>query len=150
MEMVGFDGGVGPEIEPTRLLELITNFSIHNYRIRVFDELDRALVSDDLATEGDNSLQYQIRFPAPLQRGHRYMLLIDAQTGESILDPQGRPQPEQRLEFQVAGPREKAPPATKVKKRRRRRHTQILDQGAPFASNSRAQTWSVFNRAQSQ
>ncbi len=150
MEMVGFDGGIGPEIEPTRLLELTTNFSIHNYRIRVFDELDRALVSDDLATEGDHNLQYQIRFPSLLQRGHRYTLLIDAQTGESILDPQGRPQSEQRLEFQVAGPREKAPPPSKVKKRRRRRHTQMLDQRSPFASKSGAQTWFVFRSPQRQ
>jgi hypothetical protein len=149
-ELVSFDGGVWPEIEPTRFLELTTNFSIHNYRIRVFDELDRALVSDDLATEGDNNLQYQIRFPTPLQRGHRYTLLIDAQTGESILDPQGRPQPEQRLEFQVAGPREKAPPPSRVKRRKRRRHTQVLEQRSPFASKSGAQTWFVFRWPQSQ
>jgi hypothetical protein len=149
MELVSFDGGVWPEIEPTRFLELTTNFSIHNYRIRVFDELDRALVSDDLATEGDNSLQYQIRFPNLLERGHRYTLLIDAQTGESILDPQGRPQPEQRLEFQVAGPREKPPPASKVKKRKRRRHSQVLDQRSPFASKSGAQTWLAFGWPQS-
>jgi hypothetical protein len=107
-------------------------------------------VSDDLAAEGENNLQYQIRFPTPLQRGHRYTLLIDAQTGESILDPQGRPQPEQRLEFQVAGPREKAPPASKVKKRKRRRHTQLLDQGPPFASKPGAQRWFVFRRPQTQ
>jgi len=150
MELVGFDGGILPEIEPTRFIELTTNFSIHNYRIRVFDELDRALVSDDLATEGDSTLQYQVRFPTPLQRGHRYTLQIDAQTGESILDPQGRPQPEQRLEFQVTGPREKAPPASKVKKRKRRRHTQMLDQGSPFASKSGAQTWFVFGQPQTQ
>jgi hypothetical protein len=145
MEVVSFDGGVSPEIEPTRFLELTTNFSIHNYRIRVFDELDRALVSDDLATEGDTNLQYQIRFPNLLQRGHRYTLLIDAQTGESVLDRQGRPQPEQRLEFQVAGPREKAPPASKVKKRKRRRHTQMLDQRLPFASKSSAQSYRLYS-----
>ena len=150
MELVGFDSGVWPEIEPTRFLELTTNFSIHNYRIRVFDELDRALVSDDLATEGDNHLQYQIRFPNLLQRGHRYTLLIDAQAGESILDPQGRPQSEQRLEFQVAGPREKALPASKFKKRKRRRRTQMLDQRSPFASKSGAQTCLTFRWPQGQ
>lgn len=132
MEPVDFDGGPRPEIEPTPLLEVTTNFSIHNYRIRVFDEMDRAVVSDDHATEGDN-LQYQIRFPQLLERGHQYTLIIDAQAGDSILDSQGRSQPEQRLEFQIAGPREQPQPAPNVKKRRRRRHTQSLGQHAPFA-----------------
>ena len=121
-----FDGGVPPQIESTRLIEATTNVPVHNYRIRVFDEADRAMVSDDVATEGDH-LDYQIHFPTPLQAGHRYVLLLDAQTGDSILDAQGRPQPEQRLEFEVAGPREKAPAvAPASKKRRRRRHGLLL------------------------
>ena len=117
-----FDGGVRPQIESTRLIEATTNVPVHNYRIRVFDEADRAMVSDDVATEGGN-LDYQIHFAAPLPAGHRYVLLMDAQTGDSILDAQGRPQPEQRLEFEVAGPREQAPAvAPPSRKRRRKRH----------------------------
>lgn len=139
MELVEFDGGAPPEIEPTRLLELTTNFSIHNYRIRIFDELDRALVSDDLATDRDN-LRYQIRLRQPLEPGHRYTMLLDAQTGESILGPQGRPEAEQRLEFQVAGPREKAALPPKVKKRKRRRHTQRLHREPPVAGKPGRQT----------
>src|SRR5262249_33758415 len=37
-----FDGGVRPQIEPTRLIEATSNLPVRNYRIRVFDELDRA------------------------------------------------------------------------------------------------------------
>ena len=117
-----FDGGARPQIESTRLIEATTNIPVHNYRIRLFDEADRAMASDDVATEGE-SLDYQIRLATPLQPGHRYVLLMDAQTGDSILDGSGRPQPEQRLEFEVAGAREKAPAvAPGSKKRRRKRH----------------------------
>src|SRR5215471_1449703 len=35
------DGGK-PEIDPTRHLELSTSLGIRNYRVRIFDELDRA------------------------------------------------------------------------------------------------------------
>jgi hypothetical protein len=106
-------------IEPTQHLELSTNIPLHNYRIRVLDEVDRAMVSDDIAESSDERLEYRISFHQPLKPGHRYTLVLDAQSGSSFSDPQGNAQPDRRLELQVTGEREKAP-AKKAKKRRRR------------------------------
>lgn len=109
-------------IEPTRELELSANVPLHNYRIRLFDEADRAMVSDDVAESSDQRLDYRISLHESLKPGHRYTLVLDAQSGSAVSDPQGVAQPDQRLELQVSGDREKAPPPRKPgpKKRRRR------------------------------
>jgi hypothetical protein len=109
-------------IEPTRELELSANVPLHNYRIRLFDEADRAMVSDDIAENSDQRLDYRISLHETLKPGHRYTLILDAQSGSSVSDSQGNAQPDQRLELQVNGEREKAAPGRKSapKKRRRR------------------------------
>ena len=109
-----------PLIEPAQALVVTTNMPVRNYRIRVFDEADRAMVSDDTAEERpDGTLLYRIQFPEPLKTGHRYALVLDAQTGSFALDATGRELPEQRIEFQVAGEKEKPPPPPKPGRRRR-------------------------------
>src|SRR5215471_1132742 len=125
------DGGIEPVelqpsdrtlIQPTQQLELSTNIPLHNYRIRILDEVDRAVVSDDVAESADQRLQYRIVFHQPLKPGHRYTLVLDAETGSSFTDVEGAPQPDQRLELQVTGEREKPAPASikRSKKSRRR------------------------------
>ena len=125
------DGGIEPVelqpsdrtlIQPTQQLELSTNIPLHNYRIRILDEVDRAVVSDDVAESASQRLQYRIFFHQPLKPGHRYTLVLDAETGSSFADVEGAPQPDQRLEFQVTGEREKSVPASikRSKKARRR------------------------------
>ena len=125
------DGGVEPVelqpndrtlIQPTQQLELSTNIPLHNYRIRILDEVDRAVVSDDVAENAGQRLRYRIFFHQPLKPGHRYSLVLDAESGSSFADVEGAPQPDQRLEFQVTGEREKAGPASikRSKKARRR------------------------------
>jgi len=125
------DGGVEPVelqpndrtlIQPTQQLELSTNIPLHNYRIRILDEVDRAVVSDDVAENAGQRLQYRIFFHQPLKPGHRYSLVLDAESGSSFADVEGAPQPDQRLEFQVTGEREKPGPASikRSKKARRR------------------------------
>jgi len=125
------DGGVEPVelqpndrtlIQPTQQLELSTNIPLHNYRIRILDEVDRAVVSDDVAENAGQRLHYRIFFHQPLKPGHRYSLVLDAESGSSFADVEGAPQPDQRLEFQVTGEREKAGPASikRSKKARRR------------------------------
>ncbi len=124
------DGGVEPLelqpndrtlIQPTQQLELSTNIPLHNYRIRIFDEVDRAVVSDDVAETAGQRLEYRISFHQPLQPGHRYTLVLDAETGSSFTDVEGAPQPDQRLEFQVTGERQKPLPASNKRKKARRR-----------------------------
>lgn len=104
-------GDARPTIEPTSQLEVSTNIGLQNYRVRLFDEVDRAMVSDDLVEEPGDRLLYRIQLPAPLKAGHRYALVVDAQTGSAIADSAGRLYPDQRLELQVAGAREPDPPA---------------------------------------
>lgn len=106
-------GGDRPAIEPTSQLEISTNIGLQNYRVRLFDEIDRAMVSDDQMEEPGDRVLYRIQLPTPLKRGHRYALVVDAQTGSAIADSAGRLYPDQRLEFQVAGARQPDPPAPK-------------------------------------
>ncbi len=129
MASLDFDAGHPPELDPTRHLQLSTNLPIHNYRVRVFDEADRSIASDDLAQDSAAGLDYQIHFSENLKTGHRYVLVIDAQTGDSVLDAHGRALVDQRLEFQVLGPREKPPPPKKNSaKRKRKRHSVNLQE----------------------
>jgi hypothetical protein len=108
-----------PVITPSRQLVVESNRALHNARIRVMDESDRALESDDLPEEGPSSLRYHIDLLRPLEPGHRYAVLVDAQSGATFDDGTGKEIPEQRLEFRTGGERErpKAPP-----QRKRRRH----------------------------
>lgn len=115
---VPFEAGVVPEIPPADALVVSTNLALTNYRIRLFDEIDKAMVSDDEPAERADGLGYRIQLPAPLKTGHGYSLVIDAQTGDAILDAQGRAHPEQRLEFRIAGEKEKPPPPPKKRRRR--------------------------------
>lgn len=126
MAILDFDAGHPPELEPTRHLQLSTNLPIHNYRIRVFDEADRAIASDDLSQDSTGGLEYQIHFSESLKTGHQYALVIDAQTGDSVLDAHGHALADQRMEFQVPGPREKLPPKKRTVKRKRKRHSENL------------------------
>lgn len=122
MVAIPFVPGGRPLIERTQTLEVNTNLALVNSRIRVFDEADRAMVSDDEVLEPPPApAGYRIRFPAPLKAGHRYTVVIDAQTGAIFSDSSGRPQVDQRLEVQIAGEKEKPEPPVKTPKRRRRR-----------------------------
>ena len=85
----------------------------------VMDESDRALESNDVPEESPTALRYHIELLHPLEPGHRYAVLVDAQSGATFDDGSGKEIPEQRLEFRTGGEREtpKAPP-----KKKRRHH----------------------------
>ncbi len=121
MVPIPFEPGGRPFIEPTRKLEVGANLALKNYRVRLFDEADRAVISDDEVRDAPN-LDYRIQLPSPLRTGFRYALVVDAETGDAFTDSAGRPQPDQRLEFQIAGEKEKpAPPAKGGKSKKRGR-----------------------------
>jgi hypothetical protein len=109
-----------PEIPPAHALVLQTNLPLQNYRVRVFDEADRAMASDDEAQASDGGLRYRIQFPEPLPTGHRYAVVVDAQIGPELLDSLGRSHDDVRLEFQIAGEKEKPRPPPPTRRRRRR------------------------------
>jgi hypothetical protein len=115
---VRFSPGERPEIPPAQALLVETNLPLQNYRLRAFDEADRAMVSDDRAEDADGGIRYRIRFPEPLKSGHRYALVLDAQTGPQLLDSFGRSHQDVRLELRVAGERAKEQPAPKRRRRR--------------------------------
>lgn len=96
-----------PLIQPTSVLELHATQPLRNYRIRLFDESDRAMVSDDMAEESGSGLFYRITLPEPLEAGHRYTLVIEAQSGDELSDGLGRKLEDVRIAFQVAGEKQK-------------------------------------------
>ena len=107
-----------PVVSPARQLLLESNRPLHNVRIRVLDESDRALESDDVPEESATGLRYHIGLLHPLEPGHRYAVLVDAQSGATFDDGFGKEVPEQRLEFRTGGEREKPKPAPPKRKRR--------------------------------
>jgi hypothetical protein len=109
-----------PVVSPVRSLVVESNRPLHNARIRVMDESDRALESDDVPEEGMTSLRYRIDLLRPLDPGHRYAVLVDAQSGATFDDGTGKEMPEQRLEFRTSGERERPKPAPPKRKRRNR------------------------------
>jgi len=109
-----------PTIEPTSVVELHSSLGLRNYRVRLFDEADRAMVSDDTAEESPTGIVYRVTVPTPLKSGHKYTLVLDAQTGTTFTDSLGRELQDLRLEFQIAGEKEKPAPAKPEKKKKRR------------------------------
>ncbi|HZX43994.1 MAG TPA: hypothetical protein VFE93_19300 [Myxococcaceae bacterium] len=109
-----------PLVFPSRQLLVESNRPLHNARIRVLDEQDRALASDDVPEQTPTALRYHIDLLQPLDPGHRYAVLVDAQSGATFDDGSGKEVPEQRLEFRTSGERERARPPPPHRKRRHR------------------------------
>jgi hypothetical protein len=123
------DGGVlrepleplgGPLLPVTQALDVTANLPLHNYRLRVLDELDRGLASDDIPEETPAGLRYHVVLLAPLRSGHRYTVLLDAQSGATVDDGRGGALNEQRFEFRTEGERERDLPAKKSQSKRHR------------------------------
>ena len=106
-----------PVVSPTRHLLVESNRPLHNVRIRVMDESDRALESNDVPEESPTALRYHIELLRPLDPGHRYAVLVDAQSGATFDDGSGKEMPEQRLEFRTGGERERPKPPPQRKRR---------------------------------
>lgn len=115
------DPAAAPFLPVTRTLFIAANLPLHNYRVRILDELDRALASDDVPEETAGGLRYQVSLLAPLRLGHRYTVLLDAQSGATLDDGSGRALAEQRFEFRTDGERERETP-TKRSNSKRRHH----------------------------
>jgi hypothetical protein len=112
------DSSNGPLLPVTQALDVTANLPLRNYRLRILDELDRGLVSDDVPEETGTGLRYHIGLLTPLRSGHRYTVLLDAQSGATVDDGSGVALNEQRFEFRTEGEREKDTPAKRPSKRR--------------------------------
>lgn len=121
IELVALDVGQRATVPQAERIELETNQPVRNYRVRLFDEIDKVVPSDDSADDLPERLRYVIGLETPLKTGYRYALVFDAQTGAAMLDAQGQPVPDLRYEFTVAGERQKPPPPPPKKKATRRR-----------------------------
>lgn len=112
--------GARPEVPQLQKLTVTTNLGLRDFRVRIFDEADKVMVSDDTSEAlPDAGVRYQAVFPTPLKIGYRYTLVLDAQTGPLMQDATGREHADVRREFKIAGEREKPAPPKKKKKRRR-------------------------------
>jgi hypothetical protein len=115
------DSSTAALLPVTQSLDVTANLPLHNYRLRILDELDRALASDDIPEETRGGLRYHIALLAPLRSGHRYTVLLDAQSGSTLDYGNGVAPNEQRFEFRTEGEREKDAPAKGPAKHRHRR-----------------------------
>jgi hypothetical protein len=116
------DATTTPLFPVVQTLLITSNLPLHNYRLRILDEVDRALASDDVPEETGSGLRYRVALLSPLRPGHRYTVLLDAQSGTTLDDGRGVALNEQRFEFRVEGERERDVPVKKhaVKHRHRR------------------------------
>jgi hypothetical protein len=122
------DGGVvGQPLDPaappflpvTQALDITANLGLRNYRLRLLDEIDRVLASDDVPEELPSGLRYHVALLSPLRAGHRYTVLLDAQSGPTLDDGRGNPLAEQRFEFRTEGVRDRDAPTKRSKTKRR-------------------------------
>lgn len=106
------DGGtslvtVGPdgraELEPTATLILEFPTRLRDYRVRLFDDRDLVLPSDDAATLTDGGLLYEVDLLQPLAPGRSYLLMVDGELGPQVLDQEGRAHEDVRLVLNVRG-----------------------------------------------
>lgn len=118
------DPAVAILVPVTQALDVTATLPLHNYRLRILDELDRALASDDIPEPTSTGLRYHVALLSPLRSGHRYTVLLDAQSGATLDDGSGAPVNEQRFEFHTEGERERDVPAKRSPSKRHHRHTE--------------------------
>jgi hypothetical protein len=116
------DATTTPLFPVVQTLLITSNLPLHNYRLRILDEIDRALASNDVPEETASGLRYHVALLSPLRPGHRYTVLLDAQSGATLDDGRGIALNEQRFDFRVEGERQRdAPVKTHAVKHRHRR-----------------------------
>jgi hypothetical protein len=112
------DGGVEVvehEIDPVKSLDVWIPVVLSDYRLRVFDETDRVVPSDDAASEIDGGIDYRVGFVEPLKSGRNYRLTVEAQLGAQL---EGYKDAE--VLMKVRGPIE--PDGAKKPDKKRKRH----------------------------
>jgi hypothetical protein len=81
------DGGlevVDEELDAVKALNVWIPAALSDYRLRVFDEADRVVPSDDTAKDVDGGIDYAIAFVEPLKAGKTYRLTIESQQAAAL------------------------------------------------------------------
>ncbi len=117
---VPLDPSAAALLPATQALDFTANLPLHNYRLRIVDEIDRTLASDDVPEDVPGGLRYHVRLLAPLRAGHRYTVALDSQSGTTFDDGKGAALNEQRFEFRTEGEREKDAPVKRGSPKRHR------------------------------
>lgn len=119
------DGGLllvdqSADVDEIVALDARIDAPLKDYRVRLIDEAERVVPSDDRATESDAGIDYHIELVEPLKPGRTYVLSFDAQTGAVIDDAAGNPYRDLELKLKVRGERQPEPRQLKKTKKRRR------------------------------
>lgn len=113
----GADGGfevVDGLVDPVKQLGIWIPVALTDYRLRVFDDGDRVVPSDDTAHEADGGIDYQVTFLEPLKSGRSYRLTVESQLGQQL---EGFRDAE--VLFKVRGEIQREPKKTGGKKKKR-------------------------------
>lgn len=86
----GSDSPTRASCHSTAMLSVWVPLRLKDFRVRLFDEHDQLVPSDDTVSEADARIDYRIDLLQPLRAGRGYSLLIDAEVGSVILDDQHR------------------------------------------------------------
>ena len=81
------DGGlevVEEYVDPVKTVNVWIPVSLSDYRLRVFDDADRVVPSDDSAKDVDGGIDYAIAFVEPLRSGKTYRLTVESQQGAAL------------------------------------------------------------------
>jgi hypothetical protein len=105
-------------IDVAQVIQVQTSVDLRDYRVRLFDWAEQIVPSDDVATR-DGGLSYRIGLLQPLRPGRTYTLVIDADLGPTMVDPNGRPLDDVRLSLSVRGEIQPEPGA-RVPKRKKK------------------------------
>ena len=98
-------------------LTVATPIALVDFKVRLLDELDRLVGTDDTAHVGAG-VRYRIVPREPLVTGTRYRVVVEGQLRPHPTDVAGATFRDAAVTFRTAG--EKPPPPPKKKKRRRR------------------------------
>lgn len=103
-------GDAGPEsiadsgeLDTAAALSVWVPLRLKDFRVRLFDDHDQLVASDDTVAEVDAGIDYRLEFMQPLRAGRGYSLLVDAEVGSVILDEQGRAWDDVRIDLKVRG-----------------------------------------------
>jgi hypothetical protein len=98
------------EMDPVQQLDVRIPLIIKDYRLRVFDDADKVVPSDDTAHEADGGIDYSIAFTEPLKAGRKYRLTIEPQLNDGEFKELDRT-------FKIRGEIEKPPKKSKSKRK---------------------------------
>lgn len=126
LDFLGVDGGVttvlssavDAQIDPSRSVFIQFPVPLKDYRIRMFDDAEQVLPSDEEARAEDGGMSYRIVLVEPLKPGRSYTFSMDAELGHEITDMSGHGYADIRLGLRITGTPE-APPKKKPGKKHR-------------------------------